>query len=367
MFAFFQYLQYPLLRIYVKQAGKRMKATVPLSEIVEMFLKADSLAAHVYDKMAASASNAELASLWSKQKNKKIEIVEYWSEIKSFASDEIIPKTFTNVLMISNELEQHHKLVEDFNLNNKDYSNAENNFFFAVKYESFVLRPEVSYFYSYLYTAYQKHEGENEYFNDLVNFLMVMREYAKSPQLQYISEITENLLEQQIHHVASQPIDPLTSILDKRAFFHSIIPLSFLAQRHKLFIAFIIFDIDNISAVNEHRGYHIGNRLIRALAQHVKKNIRKADLVARYGEDKVVAYLSNAAENSLFYICKRLKNSIENELRNIEPVTVSIGGADSFFIVDVFEEMKSLVAKAEDCLSHAKKNGRNRIVLNRKI
>ncbi|MBU1927121.1 MAG: EAL domain-containing protein [Gammaproteobacteria bacterium] len=65
------------------------------------------------------------------------------------------------------------------------------------------------------------------------------------------------------------------------------------AKRHKEQFALLLFDIDHFKNVNDVYGHVIGDDLLKAVAQRVRKNIRTEDFLARLGGDEFIIILSD--------------------------------------------------------------------------
>ena len=107
--------------------------------------------------------------------------------------------------------------------------------------------------------------------------------------------------------------DELSGTLNMRAFTRLLLSAHAKAEEDDLSYALIMVDIENLQALNEKYGHEQGNRVIVAVAEALKRSIRSADLVARYGGDEFIIYLSDANEA----IAEEVRNRVTQNVYNI--------------------------------------------------
>jgi diguanylate cyclase (GGDEF)-like protein len=93
--------------------------------------------------------------------------------------------------------------------------------------------------------------------------------------------------------------DPLTGCRNRR-FFDEIIGREL--QRHRRYetpLSLLFVDVDNFKAVNDTLGHDAGDRVLRHVADFLRRNIREADYVFRWGGDEFIALLSCTEDEAL--------------------------------------------------------------------
>ncbi len=144
------------------------------------------------------------------------------------------------------------------------------------------------------------------------------------------------------------------------------------ATRHGQKFALLFLDLDQFKKINDTLGHHVGDLLLKNVAETLTKCIRSTDtatrrdkdesgsMIARLGGDEFTILLSNIShpENSAA-IAKRILNGIQKSY-NFEghdvSVTTSIG--ISVFPADGTTS-ETLLKNADSAMYHAKNRGRN--------
>ena len=126
----------------------------------------------------------------------------------------------------------------------------------------------------------------------------------------------------------------------------------------------IAFDIDNLKAINDTYGHLIGDKAIKFVANICMSDIRKDDLLARFGGDEFVLVMRDIsleqAERKASLLAKKIEELSQTTVELPTQVTISVGLGDNT-IRDV-HNFKDLFHLADLALYKAKKNGKNQVV-----
>jgi two-component system cell cycle response regulator len=156
--------------------------------------------------------------------------------------------------------------------------------------------------------------------------------------------------------------DPLTGLLNRRAFVEAMSREISRAARHEHPLSVMLLDVDHFKKVNDTRGHEGGDIVLRGVAQIARRIARKSDLVARWGGEEFVAGLPHAAGAGARVAAERLRRAIADAsfaLPEGEPmrITASIGVAHAA----PGETLDVVVARADQAMYLAKSRGRNRV------
>ena len=152
--------------------------------------------------------------------------------------------------------------------------------------------------------------------------------------------------------------DPLTSVLNRRAFYDLANLELNKVRRYQTPISFLYLDIDNFKKINDNFGHQIGDKLLRSVANTIENNIRAIDLIVRFGGDEFGILLAETdAESATQVVGKLKKKLLELVLDNGWPVTFSTGVATFISPPSTIDEM---IDTADAQMYFAKQNGKNR-------
>lgn len=187
-----------------------------------------------------------------------------------------------------------------------------------------------------------------------------VREFVGEEARAYRKEYKLLIENQELYEQART--DALTEIPNKRAYNETIEREIGHAERGNP-LSVIMIDIDKFKDFNTEFGHKIGDKILIKVAKILEKGLhrKKTDMIARYGGEEFVAILPGANEENVKEIAERLRESIEDETRNMEPkgVTISLGYATYKKNSGQLNSADKLTEAADIALYHAKVNGRN--------
>jgi len=124
--------------------------------------------------------------------------------------------------------------------------------------------------------------------------------------------------------------DPLTSVHNRRFFDEVIQQETARSMRYAHAVAFLMVDVNRFKEINDRFGHQMGDRVLQAVADILRQNLRLSDTVIRYGGDEFLVILpetNGKAEAAVERIHAALvKRNMENPLLDF-PVTLAIGVA----------------------------------------
>jgi diguanylate cyclase (GGDEF)-like protein len=125
--------------------------------------------------------------------------------------------------------------------------------------------------------------------------------------------------------------DDLTDLLNMDAFARLLKDEHARAAREGSHYALLLVDIEDLKTVNNRHGHEAGNRALRAVAHALRRSSRSVDLVARYGGDEFLVFLSGAGPAVAKVVANRIRHNVFSttlELGgSLNRVAVSIGAA----------------------------------------
>ncbi len=170
-----------------------------------------------------------------------------------------------------------------------------------------------------------------------------------------------NVANQQLAELAIT--DPLSGLLNRRAFFEEAKKEWHRSSRYELPLSCLMIDIDHFKLVNDTHGHRAGDSLIRIIGDALRGKLRDTDLVCRYGGEEFCVLLTNTPLEAAFLLAERLRR-IFHELQapylpSTFRMTVSVGLATRT-LHSLSEQ--ALIDEADQALLIAKRSGRDRSV-----
>ncbi len=164
--------------------------------------------------------------------------------------------------------------------------------------------------------------------------------------------------EEQIEYLAHH--DPLTDLPNRVLLRDRFLQAQGQAARSANRVAILFLDLDHFKLVNDTLGHPIGDRLLQAVAERLRRGVRETDTISRQGGDEFVIVLPELADpESAGSIAGKLMEQMHEPVRvngHRLNVTFSLGIA---LYPDDGEDFDTLMKKADTAMYSAKEAGRN--------
>ncbi len=179
---------------------------------------------------------------------------------------------------------------------------------------------------------------------------------------QYVAcrfDITEQKrAQQQLTAVAN--IDPLTGLLNRRAFQSELTKIVDRWADGRQKTALVLLDLDNFKDINDIYGHEAGDELLKAVSTRIRQSVRSTDVVARLGGDEfAVVFTPLPSQRRLVNLLDAIRDAVAIPAFDGSKVNVST----SMGIACLPEHGATpleLVRNADIALYSAKRLGRNR-------
>jgi len=156
--------------------------------------------------------------------------------------------------------------------------------------------------------------------------------------------------------------DFLTGAYNRRYFYDSAEIMYAKAKRKNKPLSVAMIDIDFFKKINDKFGHDIGDIAIKDTVKILKKNLRKSDLLARFGGEEFCILLEDISKDDAVKLFEKIKDIFENHIINIDnkqiSFTISIG-----LDYSIEESLNSMIRHADSALYTSKHNGRNKITM----
>jgi diguanylate cyclase (GGDEF)-like protein len=158
--------------------------------------------------------------------------------------------------------------------------------------------------------------------------------------------------------------DPLTGLFNRRHMEAALQKELARASKENTPLGILLIDIDFFKKVNDTYGHPCGDRVLQSLAEILIKHVRAGDIPCRYGGEEFLVVLPGALLTGVYQRAEQIRamfaaQSLAHESGRIR-ATLSVGVAVYPQHGSTIEE---LVARADQALYQAKRQGRNQVVV----
>lgn len=155
--------------------------------------------------------------------------------------------------------------------------------------------------------------------------------------------------------------DPLTAILNRRAWMERAGSLVHQAHASGSPLCLLFLDIDDFKQINDRMGHEAGDTALVNVARLIGSVLRPEDQLGRYGGEEFVAVLPRCDVARALRIAERLCTSVQTAaipgVSEGSVLTLSIGVAE----IEPGDDLARLLSRADRAMYDAKHAGRNRI------
>jgi diguanylate cyclase (GGDEF)-like protein len=154
----------------------------------------------------------------------------------------------------------------------------------------------------------------------------------------------------------------LTELPNRRSFLEQGARLGQRARKSGIAASLLMMDLDHFSNVNERFGHAGGDQALIEFADLLRRTVRPADLLCRYGGEEFCALLIGASLEEAARVAERIRAGVAAHVIHVRgeklTITVSIGVAAASE-----KGLAPTIQSADEALYEAKSQGRNKIAV----
>ena len=156
-------------------------------------------------------------------------------------------------------------------------------------------------------------------------------------------------------------IDPLTGLPNRAAWSERLEHEIGQWQQHGNSLLLAMLDLDHFKRINDNYGHLAGDKVLKIIANVLRKRLRGSDFIARFGGEEFVLLLPNTPWPVGARIVEALRAAIEACPFHFkgERVTITVSVGLSAFKPGDRSEL--VIKRADQALYRAKDAGRNRV------
>jgi len=160
--------------------------------------------------------------------------------------------------------------------------------------------------------------------------------------------------------------DGLTGLTNRKGFDMALTGCLAASANEEQGPSLLMTDIDFFKKVNDSYGHLFGDKVIRAVAQILKDNVKGKDTAARYGGEEFVILLPDTPLEGARHLAEKIRSAVEkfrikrtDKNEAVANITVSLGVTS----YRGGESGSDFVARADAALYASKHGGRNRVTV----
>ncbi len=195
--------------------------------------------------------------------------------------------------------------------------------------------------------------------SNLLNEISTNAEQLRQRLIQADSLNHELRLQLQARSSESQT-DALTGLANRRSFDHEFGARCLAAQQSRCPVIMVLFDIDHFKAVNDTRGHHVGDAVLRGLAGVLRDHRPSGALMARYGGEEFAMVLSGVYLDNAIELVEQLRAQVAHTqfIHEGQKIAITISCGIAQLCRD--DHREELIQRADTALYASKQAGRNR-------
>jgi len=162
---------------------------------------------------------------------------------------------------------------------------------------------------------------------------------------------------QALHQASTH--DPLTQLANRRLIDERLHQLETAGRNYTL----ALLDIDRFKSINDRHGHDVGDRLLVAIADAMRKVLRESDLCGRWGGEEFILLFAETRIDEASAIVERLRDRVSavivTSCEERLSVTLSAGISEH----RIGERHIITLQRADQALLEAKRSGRDRCLI----
>ena len=162
--------------------------------------------------------------------------------------------------------------------------------------------------------------------------------------------------------------DPLTTLHTRAMMEAVLVTVLQRAERGHWPISLIVFDIDQLSHINQSYGSGVGDRILERMGIQMRKYFRQEDWVFRHGDDSIAVLLAETGTADAMALARRVLDMVDERLRFRDhrtesrvQVTVTAAVVGAQFVTGEPVDPDRMIFEAENALERAKRQGRGNV------
>jgi diguanylate cyclase (GGDEF)-like protein len=159
--------------------------------------------------------------------------------------------------------------------------------------------------------------------------------------------------------------DALTGVYNRHHINNILLQQLELLSRYGCPLSIAILDLDHFKAINDQFGHNVGDEVLKTFCKIARESLRKSDWFGRWGGEEFICIMPHTTVENAHIPMNRIRQAFKSaqiaSLPSGYQHTVSIGIAEA----KLSDTVDSVIARADERLYQAKRNGRDTIVVSK--
>lgn len=158
-------------------------------------------------------------------------------------------------------------------------------------------------------------------------------------------------------------LDELTGLSNRRHMTTLMVAERARQLRSRNPLCMVLMDIDHFKRINDRFGHHAGDQVLQVFSDVITHGLRTGDAVARWGGEEFLLMLPNTSAHDALVCVDRMRTQLAaRSLDHIGP-RLSVTFSAGIGVCEVGDRIEAIIERADQAMSRAKSDGRNRTVV----
>lgn len=155
--------------------------------------------------------------------------------------------------------------------------------------------------------------------------------------------------------------DPLTGLLNRRAFLDIAGHEQTRARRSGKPLSVAMADIDNFKPINDQHGHAAGDEILREVAARLRGCLRDQDMICRWGGEEFLCLFPDTGAEDARGVVERMRRELAG--RPVETAAGSFPIKLTFGVAQIGRDLEAAIDAADRAMYEGKRAGRDRVVV----
>ena len=192
--------------------------------------------------------------------------------------------------------------------------------------------------------------------------LKAERDLRKNHKVELENELAERkVIEARLQYLVSH--DELTGLCNRRRLEQALETAVFHARRKQYTSALLYIDLDQFKVINDAEGHATGDRFLMSIANELRREIHKDDILARISSDEYAILIENTTDEMARRMAEKLRRAIDEYRFSTDETDYHIGASIGIAMIQPDEELTAseILARSAQACFEAKTHGRNMV------